>query len=97
MVEGELYFPEFCLGVWEGSVDYTRVVVRGEEAGIEHANGHVCRYAELAHFEDVVAGVRGVVQFLLSPVHAESDEVSGFVSYPVQIVDSPLGVCEEFS
>jgi len=97
VVEGELYFTELCLGIRQGSVDYTRVVVRGEEAGIEHANGHVGGYAELAHLEDVVAGVCGVVQFLLCPVHAEADEVAGFVGYPIEVVDSPLGVCEEFS
>ena len=96
VVEGELYFPELCLGIGQGSVDYTRVVVRGEEAGIQHANGHVCGDAELAHFEYVVTGVCGVVQFLLSPVHAESDEASGFVGYPIKVVYSPLGVCEEF-
>lgn len=97
VVEGEFDFTEFCLGVWQGSVDYTCVVVRGEEAGVEHAYGHVGGDAELTDLEDVVAGVRGVVQFFLGPVHAEADEVAGFVGYPIEVVDSPLGVCEEFS
>lgn len=97
VVEGEFDFPEFCLGIGQGSVDYTCVVVWCEEAGVEHAYGHVGGDAELTDLEDVVAGVRGVVQFLLSPVHAEADEVSGFVGYPIEVVDSPLGVCEEFS
>lgn len=61
-----------------------------EEAGVEYKDGKVGGDAELAYFEDVVAGVGVAVEVLLRPVEFESDGVAVFICNPVEVVEPPL-------
>jgi len=79
--EGDFGQFFFCFG--EGAVDNACVEVRGEEAGVEYEECEVGGDAELAYFEDVVAGVGVAVEVLLCPVEVEADGVAVFVGYPV--------------
>lgn len=95
--KGKADFVEFGTGVFEGFVDDAGLVVRREEAAVEHQQGHVGRDAELAHFEDVVAGVGALVQFSLRPVELEALAFAVFVDDLVQVVDPGGWVAEDGS
>lgn len=90
MFVGEGYFGEFFLCLREGAVYDACVEVFVEEAGVEDEEGEVGGYAELADFEDVVAGVGVAVEVALRPVEFKADGVAVFVCYPVEVVEAPL-------
>lgn len=90
MLVSEGDFCEFFFGFGEGAVDNAGMEVFVEEAGVEDEEGEVGGDAELADFEDVVAGVGVAVELLLGPVEAEADGVAVFVCYPIEVVEAPL-------
>lgn len=83
---GEGDFAELFFGFREGAVDNASVEIFGEEAGVKDEEGKVGGYSELAHLENVVAGMAVAVEVLLRPVEAEADGATIFVGNPVQVV-----------
>ena len=89
MVEGEFDFGEFCFSVRHGAVYDAGAEVWGEDAGVQDEDGDEGGDAELAYFEDVVAGVAVFVEVQLRPVGFETDGSPCFVGYPVKVGEPP--------
>ncbi len=88
VIVGEGDFGDFGAGVVEFAIDDGGLEVGGEEAGVEDEEGDVGGDAELADFEDEVAGVGGVVEGELSPVHGEALKGAVFVDDPVKGIEA---------
>ena len=89
VVESKLDFLQFCFRVWQGAVDDTCLEVWSEEAGVEDEEGDEGGDTELAHLQDIVAGVLGLVEFELSPVGFEADGAAGFIGNPIEVGEAP--------
>lgn len=95
MSEGEGDFSDFFLGIGEGFIYDGGVPVGVEEHGVQDVDGDEGGDAELADFEDGVAGVHGFKEFPLRPVHVEADAFAVFVEDPIEVVEASFPVFEE--
>lgn len=95
VVEGEVHFIHFLFRLGACAVDDAAGDVGGEEGSIEFQECGEGGDAELADFEDVVAGMEMVVEFFLRPVHGETADKAVLIHDPVEVVEPPLAVGEE--